>query len=325
MGVTSKNRAMELAAQVALVAPIQERILAMIDHRYRPGCPGIVPGKELPQLYHEWYAEKLEAPEALPGQKDLKALLNRRNIFPELGVRGSEKSGGWVVYRVNGHLPELLAVQENILKLLETKKSLDAGKLSTTCHEQQGQRFNFRNFGCKSMREFILKCDKLEILMKGDKMHVIHKRTSAPKRPPLVQASNKKREANNADSDAEDSAAVKTKKQKAEKPTEEASEEPQKKKDKKDKKDKRAKGEDNAEEEEAPKKKAKQVEADDAAPAQMDALLQSLGLNQLVAQFEKEEIDVEALQMMADGDLKELGIAMGPRKKLCKWISEHAK
>jgi len=305
---------MDQAEQIALVAPIQERILAMIDHKYRPGCPGIVPGKDLPQLYHEWYAEKLEAPETLPGQKDLKEMLNRRNIFPELGVRGSEKSGGWVVYRVNGHLPELLAIQANILKLLESKKSLDAGKLPTTCHEEQGQRFNFRNFGCKSMRQFIEKCDKLEVLMKGDKMHVMAKRTSAPKRPPLP--AKKKQLA--AKSEAAEALQQKNKSVEAE-----VVEEPKKNKDKKEKK--RAKEDD--EEEAKPKKKAKQEEKanDGALPQDMGELLSSLGITQLTAQFEKEEIDIDALQMMDDGDLKELGVAMGPRKKLSKWISEHAK
>ena len=81
------------------------------------------------------------------------------------------------------------------------------------------------------------------------------------------------------------------------------------------------------EEEATPKKKAKQEEKANelALPQDMGELLSSLGITQLTAQFEKEEIDIDALQMMEDGDLKELGVAMGPRKKLSKWISEHAK
>ena len=52
------------------------------------------------------------------------------------------------------------------------------------------------------------------------------------------------------------------------------------------------------------------------------ALGSSLEISHLTAQFEKEEIDTDALQimMMDDSDLKELGIAMGPRKELSKWI-----
>ena len=68
------------------------------------------------------------------------------------------------------------------------------------------------------------------------------------------------------------------------------------------------------------------AEADAGAlPQDVSGLLLSLGIAQLTAQFEKEQIDMDALKMMNDDDLKELGIAMGPRKKLSKWISEQAK
>ena len=51
-------------------------------------------------------------------------------------------------------------------------------------------------------------------------------------------------------------------------------------------------------------------------------LLVSLGLSQLTAQFDEEEIDCDALLIMTDHDLKELGIGKGPRMKLCRWIAE---
>lgn len=46
------------------------------------------------------------------------------------------------------------------------------------------------------------------------------------------------------------------------------------------------------------------------------ALLQSLGLGKYLITFQAEEIDMTALRHMNDDDLKELGIPMGPRKKI---------
>ncbi|XP_022993639.1 ankyrin repeat and SAM domain-containing protein 6-like [Cucurbita maxima] len=45
-------------------------------------------------------------------------------------------------------------------------------------------------------------------------------------------------------------------------------------------------------------------------------LLNSLGLGKYVIHFQAEEIDMTALRQMGDRDLKELGIPMGPRKKI---------
>lgn len=45
-------------------------------------------------------------------------------------------------------------------------------------------------------------------------------------------------------------------------------------------------------------------------------LLHSLGLEKYVTAFQVEEIDMAALRYMSDNDLKELGIPMGPRKKI---------
>lgn len=44
--------------------------------------------------------------------------------------------------------------------------------------------------------------------------------------------------------------------------------------------------------------------------------LHSLGLEKYVATFQSEEIDMAALGHMSDNDLKELGVPMGPRKKI---------
>jgi hypothetical protein len=45
-------------------------------------------------------------------------------------------------------------------------------------------------------------------------------------------------------------------------------------------------------------------------------LLQSLGLAKYSLIFQAEEVDMVALQHMSDSDLKELGMPMGPRKKI---------
>ncbi|KAJ6830479.1 uncharacterized protein M6B38_354605 [Iris pallida] len=46
------------------------------------------------------------------------------------------------------------------------------------------------------------------------------------------------------------------------------------------------------------------------------SLLHSLGLGKYAILFQAEEVDMTALKQMGDNDLKELGIPMGPRKKI---------
>ncbi|XP_048136829.1 uncharacterized protein LOC115756426 isoform X1 [Rhodamnia argentea] len=48
----------------------------------------------------------------------------------------------------------------------------------------------------------------------------------------------------------------------------------------------------------------------------VDGLLQSLGLAKYAIQLKAEEVDMAALKQMGEHDLKELGIPMGPRKKI---------
>ncbi|KAE8023396.1 hypothetical protein FH972_009095 [Carpinus fangiana] len=48
----------------------------------------------------------------------------------------------------------------------------------------------------------------------------------------------------------------------------------------------------------------------------VDGLLQSLGLGKYAILFKAEEVDMAALKQMGENDLKELGIPMGPRKKI---------
>ncbi|KAL5806721.1 hypothetical protein ACOSQ4_029454 [Xanthoceras sorbifolium] len=48
----------------------------------------------------------------------------------------------------------------------------------------------------------------------------------------------------------------------------------------------------------------------------VSSLLHSLGLGKYAVLFKAEEVDMTALKQMGDKDLKELGIPMGPRKKI---------
>ncbi|XP_050238244.1 uncharacterized protein LOC126687730 [Mercurialis annua] len=48
----------------------------------------------------------------------------------------------------------------------------------------------------------------------------------------------------------------------------------------------------------------------------VEGLLHSLGLGKYAILFKAEEVDMAALKQMGEGDLKELGIPMGPRKKI---------
>lgn len=54
----------------------------------------------------------------------------------------------------------------------------------------------------------------------------------------------------------------------------------------------------------------------DQPPVTVASLLNSLGLGKYAINFQAEEVDMAALKQMGDRDLKELGIPMGPRKKI---------
>ncbi|KAK4263273.1 hypothetical protein QN277_028709 [Acacia crassicarpa] len=51
-------------------------------------------------------------------------------------------------------------------------------------------------------------------------------------------------------------------------------------------------------------------------PQTVDGLLHALGLGKYAILFKAEEVDMTALKQMGENDLKELGIPMGPRKKI---------
>ncbi|XP_019158111.1 PREDICTED: uncharacterized protein LOC109154824 isoform X1 [Ipomoea nil] len=57
----------------------------------------------------------------------------------------------------------------------------------------------------------------------------------------------------------------------------------------------------------------------------VDGFLHSLGLEKYAINFKAEEVDMHALKQMGDNDLKELGIPMGPRKKIILALLSRAK
>ncbi|XP_062225426.1 uncharacterized protein LOC133924068 [Phragmites australis] len=56
----------------------------------------------------------------------------------------------------------------------------------------------------------------------------------------------------------------------------------------------------------------------------LDSFLSSLGLEKYSITFQAEEVDMAALRHMTDGDLKALGIPMGPRKKIILALESRA-
>ncbi|KAL2543121.1 Sterile alpha motif (SAM) domain-containing protein [Abeliophyllum distichum] len=56
----------------------------------------------------------------------------------------------------------------------------------------------------------------------------------------------------------------------------------------------------------------------------VDSFLQSLGLEKYAIYFKAEEVDMYTLRRMGDNDLKEMGIPMGPRKKILLSLLSHS-
>ncbi|PIK37979.1 putative phospholipase DDHD2 [Apostichopus japonicus] len=56
----------------------------------------------------------------------------------------------------------------------------------------------------------------------------------------------------------------------------------------------------------------------------LEGALEQLGMSDLMPKFEEERIDMESLMMCEDSDLKELGIPLGPRKKIRGFIKHQA-
>lgn len=61
---------------------------------------------------------------------------------------------------------------------------------------------------------------------------------------------------------------------------------------------------------------------EEPGPTSLEESLESMGMLDLLPKFEEERIDMESLLMCSDADLKDLGIPMGPRKKLGGFLKE---
>ncbi|KAM3304012.1 protein IQ-DOMAIN 14 [Capsicum chacoense] len=57
----------------------------------------------------------------------------------------------------------------------------------------------------------------------------------------------------------------------------------------------------------------------------VDSFLNSLGLEKYAIHFKAEEVDLYSLKQMGDNDLKELGVPMGPRKKILLALAARAR
>ncbi|XP_013776144.1 phospholipase DDHD2-like [Limulus polyphemus] len=62
--------------------------------------------------------------------------------------------------------------------------------------------------------------------------------------------------------------------------------------------------------------------ADQDVPATLESVFEKLGLVEYVSKFEEEKIDLETLHMCSENDIKEMGLPMGPRKKLLCYLQE---
>uniref|UniRef100_A0ACD5Z5C7 Uncharacterized protein n=1 Tax=Avena sativa TaxID=4498 RepID=A0ACD5Z5C7_AVESA len=60
-------------------------------------------------------------------------------------------------------------------------------------------------------------------------------------------------------------------------------------------------------------------------PLTVTGLLNSMGLEKYVVLFQGEEVDMTALSQMKDSDLKDMGVPMGPRKKILQAAVPYAK
>ncbi|XP_065199384.1 phospholipase DDHD2-like [Sycon ciliatum] len=58
-------------------------------------------------------------------------------------------------------------------------------------------------------------------------------------------------------------------------------------------------------------------------PITVESALTMFELDSFIEKFEEEKIDLESFQLMGSDDFKELGIPMGPRKKLIGYLREH--
>ncbi|XP_041089548.1 phospholipase DDHD2-like isoform X2 [Polyodon spathula] len=56
----------------------------------------------------------------------------------------------------------------------------------------------------------------------------------------------------------------------------------------------------------------------------LDEALQKMGLSEYISVFRKEQLDMESLALCSESDLKEIGVPLGPRKKILSFMKKRA-
>jgi hypothetical protein len=107
------DKEVELARLKAVMAPVEERILKLIDD----AAPATrIFGRNLSKVYEKEFGKPLD-PEQLTGQTDLRQMLGRRNLLPRTGVKGGGDQ--WYVYRLlQDDAAALDKVQDRIIQII---------------------------------------------------------------------------------------------------------------------------------------------------------------------------------------------------------------
>lgn len=63
-------------------------------------------------------------------------------------------------------------------------------------------------------------------------------------------------------------------------------------------------------------------EAEESAYGSLERFLTAWGLSQYVQKFKDEQIDLDALMLLTEGDMKSLGLPLGPYRKLVTAVQE---
>ena len=107
------DKEVELARLKAVMAPVEERILKLIDD----AAPATrIFGRNLSKAYEKEFGKPLD-PEQLTGQTDLRQMLGRRSLLPRTGVKGGGDQ--WYVYRLlQNDAAALDKVQDRIIQLI---------------------------------------------------------------------------------------------------------------------------------------------------------------------------------------------------------------
>ncbi len=107
-------------------------------------------------------------------KKALQSLLLRRNLLPRIGVRGG--AGDWYIYEVvvenTAALEETEERIRQLFALVKPPDLIDGATLEPLYGDVHKQALDRRHFGCRSLKDLLLKMPRLALVFKGDKMYV---------------------------------------------------------------------------------------------------------------------------------------------------------